>query len=52
MTDSVKDIQDKISTINDSIQSEKSEMELIDATVQQLYAAADEIARMAAELYK
>jgi len=52
MNDSVKDIQDKISTINDSIQSEKSEMELIDATVQQLYAAADEIARMAAELYK
>ena len=52
MTDSVKDIKEKISSINESIQAEKSEMELIDATVQQLYAAADEIARMAAELYK
>ena len=52
MNDSVKDIQEKIEQINVSVQSEKSEMEVIDATVQQLYASADEIARMAAELYK
>ena len=52
MNDSVKDIQEKISQINESVQSEKNEMEIIDATVQQLYASADEIMRMASELYK
>ena len=52
MNVSVKDMQEKIAQINESVQTEKSEMEIIDATVQQLYASADEIARMAAELYK
>ena len=52
MNDSVKDIQEKIELINESVQSEKEEMEVIDATLQQLYASADEIARMAGELYK
>lgn len=52
MNDSVSDIQIKVNQINESVETEKSEMEIIDATVQQLYASADEIANMAAELYK
>ena len=52
MYDSVSDIQEKVKQINESVETEKNEMEIIDATVQQLYASADEIANMAAELYR
>ena len=52
MNDSVSDIQVKVKQIDESVEAEKNEMEVIDATIQQLYASADEIAVMAAELYK
>ena len=52
MNDSVSDIQAKVKQIDESVEAEKNEMEVIDATIQQLYASADEIAVMAAELYK
>ncbi|MCR5205151.1 MAG: PAS domain-containing protein [Lachnospiraceae bacterium] len=52
MNDSVKEMQEKISEINESVQKEKDEMEVIDSTVEELYASADEISRMASELYK
>ena len=52
MNDSVSDIQAKVKQIDESVEAEKNEMEVIDATLQQLYASADEIAVMAAELYK
>ncbi|MBO4781535.1 MAG: PAS domain-containing protein, partial [Lachnospiraceae bacterium] len=52
MNDSVSDIQVKVKQIDESVEAEKKEMDVIDATIQQLYASADEIAGMAAELYK
>ena len=52
MNGSVSDIQVKVKQIDESVEAEKNEMEVIDATIQQLYASADEIAVMAAELYK
>ncbi|MCR5788772.1 MAG: PAS domain-containing protein [Lachnospiraceae bacterium] len=49
---SVKGILSKISMISDSIDRENEEMGTINATVAELHAAADKIARMAETLYK
>ena len=52
MNESVKGILAKISQISRSIAEENEEMCTINATVEELHAAADEIAQMAESLYK
>ncbi len=52
VNESVKGILSKINMISDSIAEENEEMSTINATVEELHAAADEIAQMAATLYK
>lgn len=52
VNDSVKGILSKISLISDSIEEENEEMRTINETVEELHAAADEIAHMAETLYK
>ncbi len=52
MNDSVKDILVKIKQISESIISETEEMSTINATIEELHAAADEIAQMADTLYQ
>ena len=52
MNDSVKDILVKIVQISESVTSENEKMNEIDITVEKLHTAADEIAEMAATLYK
>ncbi len=48
---SVKDILVKIRQISDSIKDESEEMTTINATIEELHVAADEIAQMAGTLY-
>ena len=52
VNDSVKDILAKIKQISDSISVETEEMCTINATIEELHAAADEIAQMAETLYR
>ncbi|MCR5211682.1 MAG: PAS domain-containing protein [Lachnospiraceae bacterium] len=52
MNEAVKDILVKIDEISESVSAENEEMNGIDATVEKLHVAADEIAEMAAHLYK
>ena len=52
VNESVKGILLKIKQISDSIAEETEEMSTINATIEELHAAADEIARMAETLYK
>ncbi len=52
MNNAVKGILEKITQISDSISVENQEMASIDSTIDELHAAADEIAEMAATLYK
>ena len=52
MNESVKDILVKIEQISESVSRENKEMEAIDSTVSELHKAADDIAVMAANLYK
>ena len=52
VNDSVKDILAKIKQISDSISVETEEMCTINATIEELHAAADEIAQMAENLYR
>ena len=52
MNESVKDILVKIEQISESVSKENKEMETIDSTVSELHKAADDIAVMAANLYK
>ncbi len=51
VNESVKGILSKINMISDSIAEESKEMETINATVEELHAAADEISQMAEEMY-
>ena len=51
VNESVKGILSKIRMIGDSIAQEKEEMESINATIDELHAAANEIAQMAETLY-
>ncbi|MBR4341634.1 MAG: PAS domain-containing protein [Lachnospiraceae bacterium] len=50
MRDSVTDILSKIALISESVNSEKEEMDVIDANIDKLSKSADDIARMASEL--
>ncbi len=52
VNEAVKDILTKIRLISESIAEENGEMSNINATVEELHAAADEIAQMAETLYK
>jgi PAS domain S-box-containing protein len=52
VNESVKDILNKIKQISKSIAEESEEMCTINATVEELHAAADEIAQMAESLYQ
>ncbi|MBQ3790340.1 MAG: PAS domain-containing protein [Lachnospiraceae bacterium] len=52
VNESVKDILARIRQISDSIAEENEEMGTINATIEELHAAADEIAYMAETLYK
>ena len=52
MNVSVKDILVKINQISESIINETEEMSTINATIEELHAAADEIGQMAETLYK
>lgn len=52
MNDSVKGILAKINQISKSIADENEEMRTINATVEALHAAANEIAQMAESLYQ
>ena len=52
VNDSVKGILTKINQISKSIAEENAEMSTINATVEELHVAADEIAQMAESLYK
>ena len=51
MRNSVSDIIQKIALISESVTSEKNEMEVIDSGVDDLHKAADDISRMASELF-
>ncbi len=52
VNESVKGILSKINQISDSIVQETEEMSTINATIEELHAAADVIAKMAGDLYK
>ncbi len=52
VNNSVKGIQAKINQISESIAEENDEMGTINATIEELHAAADEIAEMAESLYR
>ena len=52
VNESVKDILNRINEISDSIAVENEEMKTINATVEDLHSAANEIANMAGTLYK
>ena len=52
MNASIKDILNKINQISEGIEKESEEMETINATVEELHTSANEIADMAATLYK
>lgn len=52
MNQSVRDILLKIEQISEGISAENEEMSTIDATIDQLQAAADDIAQMATNLYE
>ena len=52
MKESVDDMFEKISLISDDVAEESSEMEEIDATIESLREAAQEISDMADVLYK
>ena len=52
MNDSVKGILNKINQISKSIAEENEEIRLINSTVEELHAAANEIAQMAESMYK
>ena len=52
MNASVKDMLEKIDAISSEVTDESAEMEEIDATVEALHQSVDDIADMAASLYK
>ena len=51
MRDSVSDIIQKIAMISESVSAEKDEMVTIDKSIDELHKAADDISRMAQELF-